>query len=72
METLKQLYDTLGVDGPKLQFHQNQTGASANHGMPVSTFTGESKFPVRECSQHMPPFLIQCGYEAGEMLLRHV
>jgi hypothetical protein len=40
METLKQLYDTLGVHEAKLQFHQNQTGASANHSMPVSTFTG--------------------------------
>jgi poly(3-hydroxybutyrate) depolymerase len=72
METLVQLYGMLGVQEPQLQFDQNQTGASANHGMPLSTFKGESKFPVRDCSQHEPPFLIQCGYEAAEMLLRHL
>jgi hypothetical protein len=72
METLKQVYSTLGVHEPKLRFEQNQTGASANHGMPVSTFTGESTFPVRGCGQHEPPYVIQCGYEAAELLLRHL
>jgi hypothetical protein len=72
METLKQVYSTLGVHEPKLRFDQNQTGASANHGIPVSQFAGESKYPVRECGQHEPPYVIQCGYEAAEMLLRHL
>jgi hypothetical protein len=40
--------------------------------MPVSRFIGESTFPVRSCGQHEPPFVIQCGYEAAEMLLRHL
>jgi hypothetical protein len=72
METLARLYGTLGVREPNLQFNQNQTGSAANHGMPVSRFTGESKFPVRDCDQHEPPFVIQCNYEAAEMLLRHL
>jgi hypothetical protein len=40
--------------------------------MPVSRFAGESKFPIRECGQHEPPFVIQCDYEAAVMLLRHL
>ncbi|WP_262269988.1 extracellular catalytic domain type 2 short-chain-length polyhydroxyalkanoate depolymerase [Microvirga yunnanensis] len=72
METLRRLYNALGVRGPNLQFDQNQTGSAANHGIPVNTFAGESKFPVRNCGQHASPFVIQCGYEAAEMLLRHL
>ncbi len=72
IETLERLYDALGVREPNLQFDQNRTGSAANHGMPVSQFAGESKFPVRDCGQHQPPFVIQCGYEAAEMLLRHL
>ncbi len=72
METLKQLYEGLEVREPKLQFNRNPGGRAANHGIPVGTFTGESKFPLRECGQHEPPYIIQCGYEAAEMLLRHL
>jgi hypothetical protein len=72
METLRRLYDRLGVHEPNLQFDRNETGSAANHGMPVSRFAGESKYPVRDCGQHEPPFVIQCGYEAAEMLLRHL
>jgi poly(3-hydroxybutyrate) depolymerase len=72
METLKQVYNTFGVHEPKLRFDQNQTGASANHGISVSQFIGESKFPIRECGQHERPYVIQCRYEAAEMLLRHL
>ncbi|KLK92771.1 hypothetical protein AA309_12890 [Microvirga vignae] len=72
METLRRLYDRLGVHEPNLQFDRNQNETAANHGMPVNRFTGESKFPLRSCGQHEPPFVIQCGYEAAEMLLRHL
>jgi hypothetical protein len=72
METLGRLYDGLGVHEPNLQFDQNQTGAAANYGMPVSRFAGESKFPARDCGQHALPFVIQCDYEAAVMLLRHL
>jgi hypothetical protein len=72
IETLGRLYDGLAVHEPNLQFDRNQTGSAANHGMPVSRFTGESNYPVRDCGQHEPPFIVQCGYEAAEMLLRHL
>jgi hypothetical protein len=72
METLERLYDGLGVHEPNLQFDWNQTGSAANHGMPVSRFAGESKYPIRDCGQHEPPFVIQCDYEAAVMLLRHL
>jgi hypothetical protein len=72
METLRRLYDNLGVQEPKLQFYRNQNETPANHGIPVSWFTGESRFPVRSRGQHEPPFVIQCGYEAAEMLLSHL
>ena len=38
METLRQFYEALGVREPKLQFDGNQTGRSASHGIPVTTF----------------------------------
>jgi len=40
--------------------------------MPVAQFLGESRFPKRECGQHEPPYIVQCGYEAAEALLRHL
>lgn len=72
METLRRLYVRLGVHEPNLQFDRNQNETPANHGIPVSWYTGESRFPVRSCGQYEPPFVIQCGYEAAEMLLRHL
>lgn len=70
METLKQLYEALGVRESNLQFDQNQMGQAANHGFPISTFRGKSDFPVRECRQHESPFIIQCGYGGAKLLLR--
>jgi hypothetical protein len=72
MEVLAQLYGVFGVEAPKLVFDKNTGETSANHGMPVGTFVGESEFPVRTCGQHEPPYVIQCGYEAAEMLLHHL
>ena len=72
MDALKQFYDMIGVHEPELLFDQNQTGSPANHGIPVSIFTGQSSFPIRQCGQHEPPYVIQCGYGAAEMLLHHL
>ena len=69
---VKQVYEDFGLREPSLQSDFNATGPSANHGMPVSRFVGESKFPVRTCGEHAPPFVIQCGFEAAELLLRHL
>jgi poly(3-hydroxybutyrate) depolymerase len=40
--------------------------------MPVTTFPPESRFPKRDCDEHKPPFIIECGYEAAEQLLAHL
>lgn len=67
--TLEQVYRALGVR--ELQADWNLHGRSASHGMPVARM-GRSKFPVRECDEHEPPFVLQCGFEAAELLLRHL
>lgn len=69
---VKQVYEAFGLREPNLRADFNASGPSANHGMPVSRFAGASKFPVRTCSEHAPPFVIQCGFEAAELLLRHL
>jgi poly(3-hydroxybutyrate) depolymerase len=68
---VKQVYEAFGLREPSLRSDFNASGPSANHGMPVSRFAGASKFPVRTCGEHAPPFVIQCGFEAAELLLRH-
>jgi hypothetical protein len=71
-EALTKVYEDRGVRAPALRAEWNNAGRAANHGLPVARFTGESAFPVRECGQHEPPFVIQCGFEAAEALLRHL
>ena len=44
----------------------------ANHGIPVESFAGESRFPPRDCAEYAPPFVIECGYDAAGLLLRHL
>jgi hypothetical protein len=82
METLRDVYGSLGIRAPNLQADWNTpepptTGQQprrrlADHGLPVARFTGQSAFPVRQCQQHAPPFVIECGFEAAEALLRHL
>jgi hypothetical protein len=67
--TLEQVYRALGVR--ELHADWNLQGRAVSHGMPV-TRMGRSKFPVRECDEHEPPFVVQCGFEAAELLLRHL
>jgi hypothetical protein len=71
-DVLRQVYVALGVNEPKLHVDWNSQATAANHGMPVVRFTGQSQFPVRDCREHDPPFVIQCGYEAAEAFLRHL
>jgi hypothetical protein len=67
--TLEQVYRALGVR--ELHADWNLQGRAVSHGMPVARM-GRSKFPVRECDEHEPPFVVQCGFEAAELLLRHL
>ena len=69
---LKQVYEALGVRQPQLHVNFNENGRVANHGMPVTRFTGQSGFQVPQCAQHEPPFIIECEFEAAEGLLRHL
>ena len=71
-EVLKQVYEARGVRAPALHADWNGAGRAASHGLPVARFTGQSTFPTRDCEQHEPPFIIQCGFEAAEALLRHL
>jgi len=66
------LYEALGVHGERLRVEPNDPGRPANHGMPVARFPGDSRFPKRDCSEHRPPFVIECGQDAAGSLLRHL
>jgi hypothetical protein len=71
-EALTEVYRSLGLQEPHLQADRNVTGRIASHGMPVARFTGQSRFPVRQCNEHEPPFVIECGFDAAGSLLRHL
>ena len=70
--TLKDLYEAFGVHGERLHVKPNDPRRPADHGMPVDRFLGDSRFPKRDCSEHQPPFVIECGRDAAEPLLRHL
>jgi poly(3-hydroxybutyrate) depolymerase len=70
--TLQGVYEALRVSGPRLRVEPRNRGRPANHGMPVDRFLGESRFPKRDCSEHLPPFVIECGFDAAGSLLRHL
>jgi hypothetical protein len=69
---LKNFYEALGVRGERLHVEPNDPRRPACHGMPVDRFLGDSRFPKRDCSEHQPPFVIECGRDAAEPLLRHL
>jgi len=69
---LRGLYEGLGVGGARLRVEAGDPRRPANHGMPVERFRGDSRFPRRDCSEHRPPFIVECGYDAAERLLRHL
>lgn len=71
-DVLIEVYRDLGLQEPQLQGDRNVTGRIANHGLPVAQFTGQSRFPVRECNQHEPPYVIRCEFDAAGVFLRHL
>jgi hypothetical protein len=72
VKSLADLYSLLGIDGDALHVERGDPERPANHGMPVDRFVGESRFMPRGCDEYAPPFLIECGYDAAELLLRHL
>lgn len=71
-DALAEVYRGLALREPRLQADGNATGRSASHGMPVAQFAGRSRYPVRQCDEHEPPFIIECGFDAAGVLLRHL
>ena len=71
-DSLADLYRLLGVDGEALVVETGDPERPASHGMPVESFDGASRFAPRNCDEYEPPYLIECGYDAGELLLRHL
>lgn len=71
-DSLADLYRLLGVDDEALHVEPGDPQRPANHGMPVDSFLGESRFPPRDCAVHALPFVIECGYDAAELLLRQL
>jgi poly(3-hydroxybutyrate) depolymerase len=66
---LRTVYENIGIRGQGLGFRQEPDAA---HGMPIEELTGESDFPELDCNEHEPPFLIDCNFDAAELLLRHL
>lgn len=69
---LVESYRRLGVDGERLAIGEEDPGNPAGHGMPVTNHPEDSRFPARACSERAPPFLVECGFDAAGLLLRHL
>ena len=70
--SLADLYSRLGVDDAALHVEMGDPDRPVNHGMPVDSFSGESRFPPRDCEIYEVPFVIECGYDAAGLMLRHL
>ena len=71
-DALADLYRRLGVDGNALHLESGNPERPANHGFPVKSFAGESRFAPRDCAERALPFVIECGYDAAGLLLEHL
>ena len=71
-DALADLHRGLGVDGAALHMEPGNPERPANHGFPVESFAGESRFPRRDCAEHALPFVLECGYDAAGLLLGHL
>jgi hypothetical protein len=67
-DALQGVYRHYGVEEPDLEVHSHPAG----HGMPVGQFPDDSLFPPLTCEEHKPPFIIECGFDAAELMLRHL
>ena len=60
------------ADDETLRVESGDLQRPASHGIPVESFASESRFPPRDCAEYAPPFVIECGYDAAGLLLRHL
>jgi hypothetical protein len=63
---LEGVYRQLGTG--ELVVHRHPAG----HGMPVSEIPLDGRLPPRACGEHKAPFIIECGFDAAELMLRHL
>jgi hypothetical protein len=70
-ESLTALYQGLGIDSGALKVMNDDPALEASHGMPVGS-DFDSRFPTRSCGDHLPPFIIQCGFSAAQVMLDHL
>ena len=71
-DSVADLYRLLGVTADALHVAPGDPERPATHGMPVDSFAGESRFAPRDSARYAPPYVIECGYDAAELLLRHM
>jgi poly(3-hydroxybutyrate) depolymerase len=71
-DALADLYRDLGVDSTALHLEPGNPERPANHGFPVESFAGDSRFPRRDCAERALPFVIEGGYDAAALLLEHL
>lgn len=69
VQVLAAFYRRLGIDGSRLAVVDD---VPAGHGLPVESFPGESRFPKLGCGDEAPPFIVTCGRDAAEQLLKHL
>lgn len=65
---LESLYRRLNLAEPRLAVHRH----AAAHGLPVGRPPEPSRFPPRSCGEHAAPYIIDCGFDAAGLLLRHL
>jgi hypothetical protein len=65
-DALEGVYRQLATDGLVVHRHR------AAHGMPVSEIPPGGRLPPRACGEHRTPFIIECGFDAAGLMLRHL
>jgi poly(3-hydroxybutyrate) depolymerase len=68
VEALEGVYRQLGVEEPDLEVHRHRAG----HGMPISEGPADGGLAPLACEEQGPPFIIECGFDAAELMLRHL
>ncbi len=68
-EALRDHYLAPGLDAAAVRLDHDP---SANHGVPIEEFTGTTDHAILECHEYGLPFLIDCGFDAAERLLRRL
>ena len=71
-QSLIDLYQNLGIDSEALKIGVGNPAQPASHGMPVAESGFDSRFPPRTCGDHLPPFIIECGFGAARLMLDHL